>query len=559
MSHKEDECHKKKDSRFPNMFCKQCLKSKIDCRCCNICAPQPCHCQKQELNPEQKQDAVQVPIQTGSALEATQAQDQEQNATQEGSDQDQELTTLQVSKQDGGDSAQEQNAVQEGSDQDQAQDQNTIQVSKQEGADTDQEQNTTQNPIIIGPSPDQETSQNTDTTSTLNTMVTPTIMSDPETTTTLDTTVTPTITSDPETTTTTTLDTTVTPTIMSDPETTTTTTLDTTVTPTIMSDPETTTTVTPTIMSDPETNTTLDTTVTPTITNTTDSSPTTNQNPTQMTSQEGQTQEQSETQTQTLGDQLQAQGLQAIQGHTNDSPLNNTQTISTSVSGVTVNLNVECGCNEKKNRKQDHCEGCDCCTSSIATLLQMVQTAQANIPLPIDKQITIYTNTLLPITNPITNQVLTNVNDCISVTFKNSDQVTATPNTTLQISTIAGISAVNDIAITNDIFDFLLGIANNCSNFQKENRRCECDSICNCGHNSCCSNTLHSELEAFATVGLKINLFIRDLSTSIDNLFVLKICDCLAFFVDDLTTPTTIYVFSLCSIAGYTVPPQTLS
>ncbi|MGM2682161.1 hypothetical protein, partial [Bacillus cereus group sp. BceL012] len=401
----------------------------------------------------------------------------------------------------------------------------------------------TQNPIIIGPSPDQETSQNTDTTSTLNTMVTPTIMSDPNTTTTLDTTVTPTIMSDPDTTTT----------------------LDTTVTPTVTSDTETSSSN----VTMPITDTESTTTITPTITNTTETTPmttqTTNQNPTQMTSQEGQTQEQSETQTQTLGDQLQAQGQQTIQGHTNDSPLNNSQTISTTVSGVTVNLSVECGCNEKKNRKnnkkdceREKCEGCDCCTSSIATLLQMVQTAQAAIPLPIDKQITIYTNTLLPTGNPIPNQVLTNVNDCISVTFINAGQVTTTPNTTLQISTIAGISAVNDIASTNDIFDFLLGIANNCSNFQTENKCCDCDSKCDCEQNLCCFNTLRSELETFATIGLKINLFISGLATSIDNLFVLKICDCLAFFVDNLTTPTTIYVFSLCSIAGYTVPTQTL-
>ncbi|EJR28493.1 MULTISPECIES: hypothetical protein [Bacillus cereus group] len=150
------------------------------------------------------------------------------------------------------------------------------------------------------------------------------------------------------------------------------------------------------------------------------------------------------------------------------------------------------------------------------------------------------------------------MNDCISVTFKDASQVTATPNTTLQMSTIAGISAVNDITTTNDIFDFLLGIANNCSVFQKENKCCDCDSNCNCEQNSCCFNTLRSELETFATVGLKINLFISGLATSIDNLFVLKMCDCLAFFVGNLTTPTTIYVFSVCSIAGYTVPTQTL-
>ncbi|EEL84843.1 TPA: hypothetical protein QC364_004646 [Bacillus cereus] len=556
MSYHEDDCHDKRERRdkkerkFPLGFCEKCKKSKIECRCCMICAPQPCHCQKQEQNQnqdqdqkqdqDQNQDAIQVPIQTGSELEANQDQKQDQHAIQEGSDQKQE------------------------------QDQHTIQSANQEGAEVDQDQHTTQNPLIIGPSPDQETSQNTDTTATLNTVVTPTINSDPDTTTTLDTTVTPTVNSDPNTTTTTTLDTTVTPTISSDPNTETN--LETTVTPTINSDPNTETTldttITPTITSDPTTTTTLDTTVTPTVTNTTETNPTTtqttNQNPSQMTSQEGQTQEQTEeqnqTQSQTAGDQLQAQGFQLIEGHTNDSPLNNSQTISTTVSGVTVNVNVECGCNEKKHHKEEReeCNECDCCTKSFARLLQLVQTEQASIPLPIDSQISIYTNTPLSIGNPIPNQILTNVNDCVSVTFKNAGQATPVPNTTLQIKKVAGISAVNDTTTTDDIFDFLLGIANNCSQFQIENKDCNCDDICDCKRKSCCFTTFRTELETIAALGLQINLLIEGLSTSIDNVFVSNICDCLGFFVDNLTTPTIIYVFSLCSISGYTVPSQTI-
>ena len=58
----------------------------------------------------------------------------------------------------------------------QEQDQHTIQSANQEGAEVDQDQHTTQNPLIIGPSPER-TSQNTDTTATLNTVVTPTINS----------------------------------------------------------------------------------------------------------------------------------------------------------------------------------------------------------------------------------------------------------------------------------------------------------------------------------------------------------------------------------------------
>ncbi|MCP1125937.1 hypothetical protein NKR74_21950 [Bacillus sp. 3103sda1] len=342
-----------------------------------------------------------------------------------------------------------------------------------------------------------------------------------------------------------------------------------------------------------------------------------------MTKNKGQTQKQHEQQTQTLGDQLQAQGQQTIQGHTNDSPLNNTQTISTNVGGVTVNVNLECECNEKKkdrkhnrkkygcsfedcdckfkehdcsekkkdrkhdrkkcecsfedcdckfkececnekkktrkhNRKKCGCsfedcdckfKECDCCTASLSALLRMIQNAQTTIPTPADKQINIYVNTTTPLENPIPNPVITNVNDCATVTFKKAHLNTPILNTTLQINKITGISAVN-----NPVFDFLLATTNNCDSIKKETEHCDCKRNCK----KYCSHTVGTELEATSNFGLKINLLVEGFPSIIDNIFVLKVCDCLAFFVDNLTTPTTIYVFSICSIVGFTVPPQTL-
>ena len=41
--------------------------------------------------------------------------------------------------------------------------------------------------------------------------------------------------------------------------------------------------------------------------------------------------------------------------------------------------------------------------------------------------------------------------------------------------------------------------------------------------------TFRTELETIAALGLQINLLIEGLSTSIDNVFVSNICDCLGF------------------------------
>ncbi|QSF36522.1 hypothetical protein ICR95_28805 (plasmid) [Priestia megaterium] len=485
---------------------KCCCNEKYDCQHedCPNCMHYPCNCQ------EQTQKVSQSPIQEGPEQTVDQEQDSTQTPTQEGpeqtvgQEQDNNQTPTQVGPEQN--QGQEQNnnqtPTQIGPDQDQGQAQTSTQTPTQEGPVIDQEQNTTQNPVITGPSPEQTVTQ----------------------------------TSNPQT--------------------------DTITTPINITTPTTTQT----------------STTTPTQTST--------QNPTQ--TQEGLTQTQDEEQTQTLGDQLQlqrhgdqTQGSQNIGGHTNTSPLNNTQTISTptTVSGVTVTVPVtltcgcncnkkdECKCDNKKDRecrKDDDCnknckKGCDCCTSSVADLLRRVQNVQSTILPPEDKAINIYANTTAVTPNPVLNQVITNVNDCSTVTFKNADQLTNTPNTTFRLDKIAGISAINNPVSTTDIFDFLLAFANTCDNIPPEDRNKDC--LCGCRNNpnkSCCCDTLESELRAAATFGLSINLLLEGVAALPTSVFVLKICDCIGFFVDNLTAPTVIYAFSLCAIDGITVPSQML-
>ncbi|WP_210610032.1 hypothetical protein [Priestia flexa] len=312
-------------------------------------------------------------------------------------------------------------------------------------------------------------------------------------------------------------------------------------------------------------------------TSTTSPTQTSNQNPTQ--TQEGLTQTQDEEQTQTLGDQLQlqrhgdqAQGPQTITGHTNTSPLNNTQTISTptTVSGVTltVPVTVYCGCDEKDNytsskkcNNDRNCfQDCDCCEASLADLLRRIQTIQSTIVLPRDKAINLYVNTMNVASNLISNQVITNVNNCSTVTFKNVDQLTNVPRTTFQLNKVSGISVTNNPASSTDVFDFLLAYANSCDSKPPE----DYSNLYNCGcegnySNSCCCKTLEAELQAAANFGLSLIPLINGGIPLPTSVFVYRVCGCLVFFVDNLVAPTVIYAFSLCSINGITVPPQTLA
>ncbi|WLR46535.1 hypothetical protein LC065_13255 [Halobacillus litoralis] len=287
---------------------------------------------------------------------------------------------------------------------------------------------------------------------------------------------------------------------------------------------------------------------------------------------------------QILGPQLQnqehgdqEQGPQIIDGHTNTSPLNNAQSIDTSVSGVTVNVTTNCKsdmecsakdeCDEcddcerkgrkckmdrksKKNKRKGLCEkDCDCCTQALSDLLDEIRISQqADISgNPID----IYLTTPQmdgPVTPPVGSPgwTITNVVECSTVTFKDAVQDAVIPNTTTQLCKVAGISA-DSTATTPEFFQFLLDLANTCDS--DSDLDCDCD---------CCANGIGEGLACTTRFGIEVDVNIEGQDSPIEELFVKSICDCLVFFVDDLNDPTVIYVFTLCSVTGYTVPTQSL-
>ncbi|MCK1993567.1 DUF4175 domain-containing protein [Peribacillus muralis] len=280
-------------------------------------------------------------------------------------------------------------------------------------------------------------------------------------------------------------------------------------------------------------------------------------------------QDQNQTQThgsqeQTLGDQTQEQshgdqtlGDQNIQGHRNFSPLNNNQTIETTVSGVTVNLTTTCKsdyeCNSCKGKCEGDCKECckdsvcdDCCKCSLCSLVSQIkplQTPGSNNGIAI--HLTFPTSA-----NPVEDQVITNIDNCKTVTYKESYQVGNNPSTTVPLKNISGISTG---ASSEDIFEFLLQFANNCGNTAIE--QCDCNkSLKKCG----CKNGIAEDLASAAKFGLAVNLFIEGQTVTTEDLFVLNVCDCLVFLVDDLTDPSEIFVFTICSINGYVIPQQSV-
>jgi hypothetical protein len=272
-----------------------------------------------------------------------------------------------------------------------------------------------------------------------------------------------------------------------------------------------------------------------------------------------QDQNQEEDQFQLMGDQSQEQGMQMIEGHTNMSPLDNNQMIDTSVSGVTVNntTNVKCGCSIDDDKEDGkHCKdkkrtSDDCCVKDIANLLNEVRITQSQIEESTDQGIDIYTDGNTSAGNPIENQVITNVNNCDTVTFRMAGQMTPIPNTTLRIKKVTGIQATDNPESDDDIFDNILSIGTTC--FDRAENTIDCKK-----KKLCCEGAILNNLEAAQTFGLELELVIKGLDMNIENVFVLNICDCLVFLVDDLVEPSTIYVFSVCAIEGVLVPSQTL-
>ncbi|WML53365.1 hypothetical protein RCG17_01255 [Neobacillus sp. PS3-12] len=329
---------------------------------------------------------------------------------------------------------------------------------------------------------------------------------------------------------------------------------------------------------------------------------------TQGNQQQGpQSQAQTEVQNQTGGaqdqaqteNQNQAQGAQTQTQRHGDQNQQNNQSISTTVDVDGVTLNVKCGdCKpiifpsfpfnfHKKQRNMNNCDGgcddmgncdcqeneedkcpkdCNCCVRNLANLLNQVRQFQATTPItipPNDLQqiaINIFFSVVTGLRNPTTGQVITDVVDCSVVTFRTAGQTTPVPNTTVQLCDVAGICATISTTPTPtptpNIFQFLLQQANNetedCS-CNKKNKPCKCP---------CCARGIGEELSCAAKFGLKLNVLINGLPISttpaLPPLYVLKVKDCLAYFVNDLINPTEICVFSLCAIAGFTVVSQTL-
>ncbi|MDN4525118.1 hypothetical protein [Fictibacillus fluitans] len=265
------------------------------------------------------------------------------------------------------------------------------------------------------------------------------------------------------------------------------------------------------------------------------------------------TQEQNPTQTQT-GTATQTQQA---------NPTNNgTADVTQTVSGVTVNVpvtvDVSCGCNEKKEKfgSKNNKDCCDCCARALGNLLRQIQPIQiTNL-----ETINIYlTNGLALPANPIPGQTITNVNDCATVSFATGPVVT-TPSTIAQLCKVAGFSTTGA-----NLVAFLTNFANTCTNNTGDTCGCGCGKF-DCGNQFCncntCANGIGAQLSLLT--GAVVNLIIEGVPTAINGVRILKVCDCLAFFIDDAAS--TIYVFTLCSIEAFTPatttstplqPPQT--
>ncbi|WP_051827401.1 hypothetical protein [Metabacillus indicus] len=271
----------------------------------------------------------------------------------------------------------------------------------------------------------------------------------------------------------------------------------------------------------------------------------------------------SQTQRQRHGDQT--QGAQTIGGHTNNSPLTNNQTITTDVSGVTVNVTCccekekkplkeccekgctckdckkkrDCGCSGRKKVKKCN-DDCDCCTRDLAALLESLRVFQTTAE--DTTGIDIYLTGSPSLVNPFRGQIITGVNECGAFTFRGLGQLAPRPNTTVQICKTAGVSA----AAGSPEFSFLQSAGAACQNSLDRKKR-----TCCCG---CCAENIAQDLLFASRFGLNVSLLVDGL-TGLNNLVVLNVCGCLAFFtiVSIIGVPSEIYVFSVCSITGFTV------
>ncbi len=249
-------------------------------------------------------------------------------------------------------------------------------------------------------------------------------------------------------------------------------------------------------------------------------------------------------QSQTIGDET-----QTIEGN----PFENNQSIIAPVDVNGVTVNVKCGDTMPDSKfhpchlvehHPEHRRDCLC------DLLEKIKAFQTTVTNAIDKQIDIYFSATSSLPNPTTDQGITDVVDCCIVKFKPISQTTVIPNTTIQLDYTAGIriSAVDTGAAPN-IFDFLMDLANNTDQNDRSGK-----GECHCPR---CATAMGKELDCAANFGLKINVSIKGLATPL-SLFVFTVKDCLVYLLDDITTPTKIYVFSLSAVVGFEVPSQSI-
>lgn len=296
-----------------------------------------------------------------------------------------------------------------------------------------------------------------------------------------------------------------------------------------------------------------------------------NQTEDQHQTQGSQVQAQTEDQDQTQGPQLQ------LQRH-GDQTMTNNQTISTPIDVDGVTLNVKCGdCQpiifpdfeffkKRKNRKrcergchnmencdcgqcnEDSC--CNCCVRNLANLLNSVRQLQATAT--VSNPIDLFFSVSSTLSNPATGQIITNVVDCSTVSFRSP--ATAVPNTRVQLCDVAGFCVANT---SPDVFQFLLDQINATAPVTEDDD-CSKNQPCICPS---CAEGIGQELMCAASFGLQVNIFIRGLvtnpTTPLPN-YVLAVRDCLVFLGNAPINPTEICVFSLCAITGFTVPPQTI-
>ncbi|WP_226683689.1 hypothetical protein [Sutcliffiella horikoshii] len=267
----------------------------------------------------------------------------------------------------------------------------------------------------------------------------------------------------------------------------------------------------------------------------------------------------------------QRNGDQTNEGHTNISPLQNNQSISTPIDVSGVNVNVKCGdfmpfpypfpfpvhkCNccpdspfctksfDHKDCRKDKRKSkeCDCCTEALSEFLCFVRDTQRS--LDVEEGVDIYLASATGLGNPIDDQIITDVESCFLIRFR--DEGETGPITAAQLCKVAGLSVTEDEEDPpGELFTLIQDYINNLNaGCSQDKGKCDC---------SCCASAIGEELDAARRFPqqLTAELFINGVDAELADLTVLLVKDCLVYLTN--TTEDTIYVFSLCAITAVTV------